>query len=139
MVHGVSVVVAPVLQVDAEAVVAVVGQQVELLVAQPVFSSRLPKAAAVLRPAAVKTHRAVTAPLEHCPAPAWCTHRYVMVKYRCTQIYPLCANVEYFQQHNNIIFKFICFNQSQNFDVYSEFLAKPMSHLLTQRGRVYDP
>lgn len=48
VVHGVSVVVAPVLQVDAEAVVAVVGEQMELLVAQPVFSSRLAKAPAVL-------------------------------------------------------------------------------------------
>lgn len=62
-------VVAPVLQVDAEAAVAVVGQQVERLVAQPVFSSRIAKAVTVLGPAAVKTHRAVATPLEHRPAP----------------------------------------------------------------------
>lgn len=48
VVRGVSVVVAPVLQVDAEAAVAVVGQQVERLVAQPVFSSRIAKAVTVL-------------------------------------------------------------------------------------------
>lgn len=48
MVQGVSVGVAPVLQVDAEAVVGLVGQQVQVLVAEPVFSSRLAEAVAVL-------------------------------------------------------------------------------------------
>lgn len=70
VVRGVSVVVAPALQVDAEATVTVVGQLVERLVAQPVLSSRIAKAVTVLRPAAVKTHRAVATPLEHRPAPA---------------------------------------------------------------------
>lgn len=74
MVQGVSVGVAPVLQVDAEAVVALVGQQVELLVAQPVLSSRLAEAVAVIRPGAVEAHRAVAPPLKHRPPPTWWTN-----------------------------------------------------------------
>lgn len=67
VVKGVSVGVAPVLHIDAEAVVTLVGQQVELLVPQPVFSSRLTEAIAVLPPGAVKIHRTVSPPLEHGP------------------------------------------------------------------------
>lgn len=48
VVQGVSVGVAPVLQVNTEAVVALVGQQVEVLVAQPVFSAWFPKANTIL-------------------------------------------------------------------------------------------
>lgn len=71
VVQGVSVGVAPVLQVYAEAVMATVRQQVELLVAQPVLSSRFTEAATVLQPAAVKAHRSVTPPLKHRPASTW--------------------------------------------------------------------
>lgn len=67
VVQGVSVGVAPVLHVNAEAVVALAGQQVELLVPQPVFPLRLTEAIAVFRPAAVEIHRAVMPPLEHRP------------------------------------------------------------------------
>lgn len=48
--------VAPVLQVNAEAVVALVRQPVQVLVPQPVFTSRLAKAITVLRPSTVETH-----------------------------------------------------------------------------------
>ena len=79
LVESVSVDMAPVLQVDTKAVVALVGQQVEVLVAQPVFSSWFTEAITVLRPTAVKTDQAISPTLKHCPAPTWCTHRYTHV------------------------------------------------------------
>lgn len=67
VVGGVSALAAPVLQLDAQAVVALAGQQVERLVAQPVLAVRVAEAASVVSPAAVEAHRAVATPLEHRP------------------------------------------------------------------------
>lgn len=82
MVPGVSVAVAPVLQVDAEAVVTAVGQYVKLLVAQPVFPPGLPKATAVLQPTTVKTHGAIAPPLKHRPPATWCAHKMSRATFR---------------------------------------------------------
>lgn len=79
LVKGVSVDVAPVLQVDAQAVVTLVGEQVKVLVAQPVFPSRLTKAIPVLGPATVKIQRAVTPTLKNRPTTTWCTHRFYAI------------------------------------------------------------
>lgn len=70
VVGGVSALAAPVLQLNAEAVVAVVRQQVERLVSQPVFPPGVAEAVAVVRPAAVKAHRAIAPLLEHRPGTA---------------------------------------------------------------------
>lgn len=56
LIEGVSVGVAPVLHVNAEAVVTLVGQQVNLMVSQPVFSSWFTEAISVFGPASVKVH-----------------------------------------------------------------------------------
>lgn len=63
--------VAPILHVDTEAVRALIGQQVEALVAQPVFSFGLTEAVSIFRPTPVKAHRTVTPPLKYRPAPTW--------------------------------------------------------------------
>lgn len=70
VVGGVSALTAPILQLDAEAVVAVVRQQVDRLVPQPVFPPRVAEAVAVVRPSAIEAHRAVAALLEHRPGAA---------------------------------------------------------------------
>lgn len=63
--------VAPVLQVDAEAVLALAAQFVDVVVAQPELGVQVAEAVPVVPPAAVEAHRAVQAPLDHRPAAAW--------------------------------------------------------------------
>lgn len=75
LIHGMSVNVVPVLHVNAEAVVTLVGKQVKMMVAQPVFSSSLTKTISVFSPTTVKTHRAVTPSLKYSPATAWYTRK----------------------------------------------------------------
>lgn len=71
LVEGVLVLVAPVLQVDAEAVLALAAQVVDVVVAQPELGVQVAEAVPVVPPAAVEAHRAVQAPLDHRPAAAW--------------------------------------------------------------------
>lgn len=63
--------VAPVLQVDAEAVLALAAQVVDVVVSQPELGVQVAEAVPVLPPAAVEAHRAVQAPLDHRPATTW--------------------------------------------------------------------
>ncbi|PWA33369.1 hypothetical protein CCH79_00014140, partial [Gambusia affinis] len=53
LIQGVPMGVAPVLHVNAEAVVTLVGQQMNMMVAQPVFSSCFTKTISVFSPATV--------------------------------------------------------------------------------------
>lgn len=62
--------VAPVLQVDAEAVVSLGAQDVDVIVAQPELGVQVPKTVPVVPPAAVEAQGAVGAPLDHSPASA---------------------------------------------------------------------
>lgn len=63
--------VAPVLQVDAEAVLALAAQVVNVVISQPELGVQVAEAVPVVPPAAVEAHRAVQAPLDHRPAASW--------------------------------------------------------------------
>lgn len=63
--------VAPVLQVDAEAVLALAAQVMDVIVSQPELGVQITKAVPVIPPAAVEAHRAVQTPLDHRPAASW--------------------------------------------------------------------
>lgn len=63
--------VAPVLQVDAEAVLALAAQVMDVVVSQPELGVQITKAVLVVPPAAVEAHRAVQTPLDHRPAASW--------------------------------------------------------------------
>lgn len=60
--------VAPVLQVDSEAVVSLGAQLMYVFVAQPELRVQVAESILVLPPAAVEAHRAVNTPLDHRPA-----------------------------------------------------------------------
>lgn len=74
LIQGVPVGVTPVLHINAKAVVTLVGQQVNMMVAQPMFSSCFTKTISVFGPATIKTDRAVTPVLKYSPASTWYTH-----------------------------------------------------------------
>lgn len=60
--------VAPVLQVDAEAVISLDGQVMYVVVAQPELCVQVTKSIPVISPVAVKAHRAINSALDHTPA-----------------------------------------------------------------------
>lgn len=63
--------VAPVLQVDAEAVLALAAEIMDVVVSQPELRVQIPKAVPVVPPVAVEAHRAVQTPLDYRPATSW--------------------------------------------------------------------
>lgn len=71
LVEGVLVFVAPVLQVDAEAVLALAAQVMDVVVSQPELGVQVAETVPVVPPAAVEAHRAILAPLYHRPAASW--------------------------------------------------------------------
>lgn len=63
--------VAPVLQVDPEAVLSLGAQLVDVLVAQPELRVQVAETVPVVPPVPVKAHRPVDTPLDHGPAATW--------------------------------------------------------------------
>ena len=73
LVDGVFVLVAPVLQVYPEAVVALGAQVVYVVIAQPELWVQVTESVPVVPPAAVEAHWAIDPPLDHGPATTWGT------------------------------------------------------------------
>lgn len=67
LVEGMFMLDAPVFQVDAEAVVSLGAQLMDVIVAQPELWVQVTKSIPVIPPAAVKAHRAIDSPLDHGP------------------------------------------------------------------------
>lgn len=63
--------VAPVLQVDPEAVLSLGAQLVDVFVAQPELRVQVAETVPVVPPVPVKAHRPVDTPLDHGPAATW--------------------------------------------------------------------
>lgn len=71
LVEGVFVIVAPVLQVNSEAVVSLGAQVMYVVIAQPELWVQVAKTIPVVPPVAVKAHGAVNSPLDNSPATTW--------------------------------------------------------------------
>lgn len=74
VVGGVASLLVPVLQLDAELVLASGGEGMQRCIPQPVLSLWRPKALPVFLPCPVEVHRAIPPTLEHCPSTARSLH-----------------------------------------------------------------
>lgn len=82
LIEGMLVLIIPVLQVNAEGVVPLAGNLVNVFVAYPEFTIQISKAFFVLIPCPIKIHSAILAPLDDSPASpykrilvCWLMHR----------------------------------------------------------------
>lgn len=98
LVEGMFMLVAPVLQVDPEAVLSLGAQLVYVFVAQPELRVQVAKTIPVVPPVPVKAHRPVDTPLDHSPAATWgaeeASHHQRTVQYgACSMTFPGRTNL----------------------------------------------